>query len=65
MDKMIILGNYKPSGYMCGNIYDKRGIAPTFMENHGERICITVDDEGMSDEEIREAIKEFIKVRNG
>ena len=62
--KISVLGNYKPSGHSCGRIVDKFGIAPTVMENHGEVTCITVNDDGLTFEEKRELVKEFINLRN-
>lgn len=38
--KIIILGNYKPSGHACGKIHDVNGISSTVMENHGAVIAI-------------------------
>lgn len=59
-----VLGNYKPSGYSCGRIVDKNFIAPAVMENHGDVTCITVNDEGLTLDEIINQINEFIKKRN-
>lgn len=33
--KIIVVGNYKPSGHCCGRVVAPEGIAPTVMENHG------------------------------
>lgn len=60
--KIKVLGNYKPSGHCCGRIIDKCGIAPTVMENHGCVTVIVVDDDGLSEEEIRKQINDFIKM---
>ena len=38
--RIIILGNYKPSGHSCGKIHDVNGISSTVMENHGAVIAI-------------------------
>ena len=38
--KIIILGNYKPSGHSCGKAHDVNGISSTVMENHGAVIAI-------------------------
>ena len=38
--KIIVLGNYKPSGHACGKIHDVNGISSTVMENHGAVIAI-------------------------
>ena len=62
--KIIVLGNYKPSGHACGRIIDKSGIAPTVMENHGEVTCITVNDERLTLEEKIKQVNEFILKRN-
>lgn len=40
MKKIIVLGNYKPSGHCCGKIHDVGGISSTIMENHGAVIAI-------------------------
>ncbi len=63
--KIIVLGNYKPSGHACGRIIDKSGIAPTVMENHGEVTCITVNDENLTLDEKIELVRLFIVRRNG
>lgn len=63
--KIKVLGNYKPSKHSCGRIVNKDGISPTIMENHGEVVCITVDDEGMTNSEIVKAVSKFIERRNG
>lgn len=59
--KINVLGNYKKSGYSSGRIIDKNGIAPTFTENHGSVLVITVNDEGLSYDEIKRQIDDFIK----
>lgn len=38
--KIIVLGNYKPSGHSCGKVHDVEGISSTVMENHGAVIAI-------------------------
>lgn len=38
--KIIVLGNYKPSGHACGKVHDVEGISSTVMENHGAVIAI-------------------------
>lgn len=38
--RIIVLGNYKPSGHACGKVHDVRGISSTVMENHGAVIAI-------------------------
>lgn len=38
--KIIVLGNYKPSGHSCGKVHDIDGISSTVMENHGAVIAI-------------------------
>lgn len=40
MNRIIILGNYKPSGHNCGNIHHIDGISSAVMENHGAVIAI-------------------------
>ena len=40
MNRIIVLGNYKPSGHCCGKIHDTDGISSTVMENHGAVIAI-------------------------
>ena len=49
MNKIIVKGNYKPSGHCCGKVHDVDGISSTIMENHGAVIAICemeyVDDE--------------------
>lgn len=62
--KIIVLGNYKPSGHACGRIIDKSGIAPTVMENHGEVTCITVKDDNLTLDEKKEKVCEYVKLRN-
>jgi len=42
-DKIKIIGNYSPSGYMATSIVDKDGIAPTVRENHGQVTAISED----------------------
>ena len=37
---MHIIGNYKPSGHACGNVYEIGGVSPTVMQNHGSVIAI-------------------------
>ncbi len=59
-----VLGNYKPSGYCSGRIIDKNYIAPAVMENHGEVTCITVNDDGLTIDEIIKQVNEFIRKRN-
>ena len=56
--KIIVLGNYKPSGHACGRIIDKSGIAPTVT-------CITVNDENLTLDEKIELVRLFIVRRNG
>ena len=49
--KIIVLGNYKPSGHACGKIHDVNGISSTVMENHGAVIAILeIAYEGRSDD---------------
>ena len=38
--RIIVLGNYKPSGHSCGKVHDVDGISSTVMENHGAVIAI-------------------------
>jgi len=38
-----VIGNTVPSGHSAGNVYDKKGLAPTVRENHG-KITKTVDN---------------------
>jgi hypothetical protein len=38
--KIIVLGNYKPSGHSCGKVHDVEDISSTVMENHGAVIAI-------------------------
>lgn len=33
--KVMVVGNYSPSGHNASSIVDSKGIAPTVMENHG------------------------------
>ena len=40
MNKIIVKGNYKPSGHCCGKVHDVDGISSTVMENHGAVIAI-------------------------
>lgn len=40
MNKIIVKGNYKPSGHCCGKVHDVNGISSTVMENHGAVIAI-------------------------
>lgn len=40
MNKIIVLGNYKPSNHSCGKIHHIDGISSIVMENHGAVICI-------------------------
>ena len=40
MNKIKVLGNYKPSGHSCGKVHDISGISSTVMENHGAVIAI-------------------------
>ena len=58
--KIKVLGNYKPSKHSCGRIVNKDGNSPTIMENHGEVVCNTVDDEGMTNSEIVKADSKII-----
>lgn len=47
--KIIVLGNYKPSGHSCGKVHDVRGISSTVMENHGAVIAIMEENEERKD----------------
>lgn len=38
--RIIVLGNYKPSGHCCGKIHSVYGVSSTVMENHGSVIAI-------------------------
>ena len=38
--RIIVLGDYKPSGHSCGKVHDIDGISSTVMENHGAVIAI-------------------------
>lgn len=38
--RIVVLGNYKPSGHSCGKVHDVYGISSTVMENHGAVIAI-------------------------
>lgn len=40
MNKIVVLGNYTPSGHNSCNIYHPGGVAPTVMDNHGCVIAI-------------------------
>lgn len=40
MERIIVIGNYTPSGHSACNIYDTGGVSPTVMENHGSIISI-------------------------
>jgi hypothetical protein len=47
--KIIVLGNYKPSGHSCGKVHDVGGVSSTIMENHGAVIAILEIDEDIED----------------
>lgn len=55
--KIIVLGNYKPSGHSCGKVHDVDGISSTVMENHGAVIAIL--------EEIYENIEDTTSNKEG
>lgn len=43
-DKIVVIGNYYPSGHSASRIVDKNGLAPTVMENHGQVTAVVEDD---------------------
>jgi hypothetical protein len=51
--RIIVLGNYKPSGHSCGKVHDVDGISSTVMENHGAVIAIL--EEIYEEQEIKTA----------
>lgn len=51
--RIIVLGNYKPSGHSCGKVHDIDGISSTVMENHGAVIAIL--EETYEEQEIETA----------
>lgn len=43
-DKIEVVGNYSPSSHSATNFCGTNGLAPTVMENHGERFAIENND---------------------
>ena len=59
-DKIVVIGNYYPSGHSASRIVDKNGLAPTVMENHGQ-VTAVVDDEFSGAEALRSVRTEYGK----
>ena len=63
-NRLIKLGNYKPSGYFCGNVYDPIGIAPTVMDSHGCTTAILINAEMYTFDEKLRIVKLLVEIRN-
>ena len=50
--RIIVLGNYSPSGHDASRIVDENGVAPTVKENHGTVTAVATEGK-MSDLRIR------------
>ena len=50
--RIIVLGNYSPSGHDASRIVDGKGVAPTVKENHGTVTAVATEGK-MSDLRIR------------
>lgn len=48
--RILVLGNYSPSGHDASRIVDKEGIAPTVKENHGTATAVLVKGTQMNNE---------------
>lgn len=51
--RIVVLGNYSPSGHDASRIVDENGIAPTVKENHGTVTAVATKGENMNNLRIR------------
>ena len=46
--RIIVLGNYSPSGHDASRIVDENGVAPTVKENHGTVTAVATEGRSMN-----------------
>ena len=42
--KVMVVGNYSPSGHNASRVVARGGLAPTVMENHGTVTAVMIDE---------------------
>ena len=62
--RIIVLGNYSPSGHDASRIVDENGVAPTVKENHGTvtAVAMEVSNKIMIDEAPKKLFNIYPKV---
>jgi DNA (cytosine-5)-methyltransferase 1 len=63
-NKIIPLGSYNPRGFCNGRIIEKYGISPALCLLKGAEHAITINDNGLTLDEKKEKVCEYVKLRN-
>ncbi len=63
-NKIIPLGSYNPRGFCNGRIIEKDGISPALCLLKGAEHAITINDNGLTLDEKKEKVCEYVKLRN-